>query len=60
MKNNYSDLRGGVERYVAPSLDVLDVSVDKGFTISDPADLNYASEEGTPGGNSTEHNYGSF
>lgn len=58
-KNDYSDLRGGVERYVAPSLDVLDVSVEKGFQISPVDTINYGTE-GDAGGDPTENDYGSF
>lgn len=56
-KTIYSSvLRGGDARYDAPSLEILDICVEKGFIVSP----NFGEDDNEPGGQPDHNSYGEF
>lgn len=55
MKKQLTQFAGGGNHYLAPEMEVVEVSVEQGFTLSD-----YYGEEGDAGGDLGEDNYGDY
>lgn len=58
MKKHYeSTVKGGGNSYSSPSIEILSISIEKGF--ADSIVLDYGST-GEAGGNVTDNNYGEY
>lgn len=58
MKKHYeSTVKGGGTSYSSPSIEILSISIEKGF--ADSVVLDYG-QTGEPGGDVTDSNYGEY